>query len=284
MDIDDSNLIDLQRYPIDALDRAPGQALLACCRAELAERRCCSLPGFVPPKTLAKMLEEARAASAFGHSSGTCTNPYFTEDDPSLPPEHPQRWFQPRSNAFVPADAIPPESHLRALYRYPCFMPFVQACLEEPELHEYADPLADVILNIVEPDGQFPWHFDTNEFSVSLMIQPAEAGGLFEYVPNLRSPDDENYPGVAEVLAGDRRDVRTLELRPGDLQIFKGRFTLHRVTAVDGETPRYLAIFSYTRRPGVIGKVHRMRELYGKVLSIHEENETTAIRSDALSD
>ena len=32
-----------------------------------------------------------------------------------------------------------------------------------------------------------------------------------------------------KVIAGDRTRVRQLNLEPGDLQIFKGRFTLHRV-------------------------------------------------------
>ena len=33
-----------------------------------------------------------------------------------------------------------------------------------------------------------------------------------------------------KVIDGDRARVRELKLEPGDLQIFKGRFTLHRVT------------------------------------------------------
>ncbi len=38
------------------------------------------------------------------------------------------------------------------------------------------------------------------------------------------------------MLGGDRKRVRQLKLEPGDLQIFKGRFTLHRVTKIEGKT------------------------------------------------
>ena len=45
------------------------------------------------------------------------------------------------------------------------------------------------------------------------------------------------------VLDGDLDLVRSLALEPGDLQIFKGRYSLHRVTPLRGPTPRYVAIF-----------------------------------------
>jgi hypothetical protein len=59
------------------------------------------------------------------------------------------------------------------------------------------------------------------------------------------------------VLAGGgERLVRRLSLRPGDLQLFTGRYSLHRVTAVHGGTARHSAIFAYSERPGVIGHSH----------------------------
>ena len=52
-----------------------------------------------------------------------------------------------------------------------------------------------------------------------------------------------------KVINGDRTRVRKLKLNPGDLQIFKGRFTLHRVTKIEGNLSRYMCIpasVSYT--------------------------------------
>ena len=55
---------------------------------------------------------------------------------------------------------------------------------------------------------------------------------------------NENFEEVKKVLDGDRKRVRQLELEPGDLQIFKGRFTLHRVTKIEGNHSRYLCYTS----------------------------------------
>ena len=52
-----------------------------------------------------------------------------------------------------------------------------------------------------------------------------------------------------------------LDLRPGDLQMFKGRYTMHRLTPVRGVTSRYTAILSYARHPDVVAKVERARQL-----------------------
>ena len=65
--------------------------------------------------------------------------------------------------------------------------------------------------------------------------------------------------------------LRTLRLEPGDLQIFKGRYSLHRVTPLVGQRLRYVAIFSYVEEPGMVAQPERARQLYGRVLPIHLE-------------
>ena len=116
----------------------------------------------------------------------------------------------------------------------------------------------------------------------TLAIQNAEQGGDFEYSPYLRTPTDENYEGVERVLDGDKSLVCNLRLEPGDLQIFKGRYSLHRVTPLSGPVTRYVAIFSYVEEPGMVGSPERTRQLYGRVLPIHLER--AGIRSDDLMD
>ena len=124
-------------------------------------------------------------------------------------------------------------------------------------------------------------HFDTNNYTVTLAIQNAESGGDFEYSPHLRTPTDENYAGVEAVLDGDGL-IRTLRLEPGDLQIFKVRYSLHRVTPLAGSRARYVAIFSYVEEPGMVGSPERTRQLYGRVLPIHLER--AGLRNDVLVD
>ena len=117
---------------------------------------------------------------------------------------------------------------------------------------------------------------------MTLVIQNGVKGGEFEYCANLRSPTDENYAGVEEVLAGKRGPVKTLNLRPGDLQIFKGRYSLHCVNPVVGMLKRYVAIFSFVEEPGMVGSPERTRQLYGRVLPIHLQR--AGQRLDTLMD
>ncbi len=271
-----TGLIDLDRYPLD------DPHLIARTNAQLADDGCAVLKGFIRADKMDALVAEAEASAEFGHRNFNRTNAYFTKDDPSLPEAHPLRRFYDRSNSFVPADNFGPDSLLRQIYELPAFTSFVQQALAEENFHRYADPLADVIVNTAEAGGGFPWHFDTNNYTVTLAIQNAEEGGAFEYAPGLRTSTDENYDGVEAVLDGRSDKVKTIDLEPGDLQIFKGRYSLHRVTPLKGDRLRLVAIFSFVEYPDMVATPERCRQLYGKVLPIHLER--AGMRADALVD
>ncbi len=273
--------VDTARFPIDA-PGAERDALIERVNAELADVGCAVLKGFLRAGSIAGLVAECDRVAVHGHRNFNRTNPYFTADHPTLPVSHPLRRFYDRSNAFVPADNLGGDSMIRAIYEWPAFAPFVQAALGESRFYPYADPLADVIVNLAEAGGGFPWHFDTNNYTVTLAIQNAESGGDFQYSPHLRSATDENYAGVEAVLDEDQRLIRTLVLEPGDLQIFKGRYSLHRVMPLAGSRVRYVAIFSFVAEPGMVGSPERTRQLYGRVLPVHLER--AGLRADALVD
>ncbi len=280
--LDVTGYLDLERCPIDRPGSPGYDALMAETRGALGQDGCAILKGFVRPDRIADLVAEADRVAPAAHRSFNRTNAYFTKDDPSLPESHPARRFYDRSNAFVPADNFGSDSILRAIYEWPAFAPFIQSALEEERFYPYADPLADLIVNVVEEGGGFPWHFDTNNYTVTLAIQNGEAGGLFEYAPRLRSAEHENYTGVGAVLDGRSDKVKSLVLEPGDLQIFKGRDALHRVSSVEGARPRYVGIFSFVEEPGMVAKPEHCRQLYGRVLPIHYER--AGLRADELMD
>ncbi len=277
---DPRDYVDLDRWPIDAEGPAR-EAALGKVRAALDADGCAVLKGFVRAERIPDLAAEAEAAAPNGHRSYNRTNVYFTQDDPALPADHPKRRFLDRSNAFIPADSFGDGSILRAIYEWPAFALFIRDALREEKFHRYADPLADVIVNMATEGAGFPWHFDTNNYTVTLAIQNAEAGGTFEYAPNIRR-GDENFDEVRRVLDGTSALVKTLALAPGDLQIFKGRYSLHRVAPLTGPTPRYVAIFSYAEEPGMVATPERCKQLYGKVLPIHYER--AGMRADAYLD
>lgn len=283
MRLETSDLIDLKRYPIASHGHAR-DAVLAQVRGDLEARGCAVLKGFLTPKGIAAAVAEADSVADKGHRSYSRTNAYFTKDDPTLPENDPRRQFFDRSNAFIPADNFPKEGPLRTVFDSDGFDTFIRECLQEPEgkFFRYGDPLADVIVNAAWEGNGFPWHFDTNNFTVTLALQNADSGGTFEYAPMIRSSTDENFPEVGKVLEGTSDKVVSLTLEPGDLQLFKGRYSLHRVAPLKGQTPRYVAIFSYVQEEGMVGSVERTQQLYGKVLPIHYER--AGQRGDALID
>lgn len=279
--IDISQVIDLDRYPIH-VDGEARRQLVADVQKDVRSVGCAVIKQFVKSSAIVALVAEGDSIAHLGHRNFNRTNPYFTQLPPDLPDTHPLRRFYDRSNAFVPADNFGDDSIIRAMYEWPSFAPFIQEVLEEPSFYRYADPLADVIINLAEEGNGFPWHFDTNNYTVTLAIQNADDGGAFEYSPNLRTPTDENYDGVGRVLDGDQTLIHSLHLEPGDLQIFKGRYSLHRVTPLSGPTMRYVAIFSFTEMEGIVGSPERTKQLYGRVLPIHLER--AGMRGDALVD
>ena len=98
----------------------------------------------------------------------------------------------------------------------------------------------------------------------------------------MRTAVDENFDDVQAVLDNRHDGIETLELGEGDLQIFKGRYSLHRVRPVKGARKRYVAIFSFVEEPGMVGSPERTRQLYGRVLPIHLER--AGQRADTLVD
>jgi len=281
MAMDIAQVVDLYRYPIH-VDGEVRKQLVSSVQKDVRSVGCAVIKQFVKPEAIPALVAEGDKVSHLGHRNFNRTNPYFTQLPADLPDTHPLRRFYDRSNAFVPADNFGEDSIIRSLYEWPAFAPFIQEVLEEPSFYRYADPLADVVINLAEEGNGFPWHFDTNNYTVTLAIQNAELGGEFEFSPNLRTPTDENYDGVGQVLDGDQSLIHTLHLEPGDLQIFKGRYSLHRVTPLSGPTMRYVAIFSFTEMEGVVGSPERTKQLYGRVLPIHLER--AGMRGDALVD
>jgi len=278
--MDATSLINLDRYPIDATG-PERNSLVNQTRADLAQDGCAVLKGFLSGEGIRALTSEADSVSSNGHRSFNRTNPYFTKDDPELPIEDPRRAFFDRSNNFIAADNFISKGALRTIHDFPAFDPFIKDCLEEKEFFRYADPLADVIINMATAGGGFPWHFDTNNFTVTLAIQNAESGGTFEYAPNIRA-GGENFSEVRKVLDGASDKVVKLVLEPGDLQIFRGRYSLHRVAPLQGETPRYVAIFSYVEEPNMVATPERCKQLYGRALPIHYER--AGVRADSYID
>lgn len=279
-------LINLDRYPLTDPAGAAWASVVADTRRQLAEDGCAVLHGFVRPNYRGQLQAEGARMAPDANYGVETVNAYNIDTTMPLSADHPGRMIMQRGNAFVARDQISATTIIQQIYGSTPFKRFLAECFSVTELHELGDPLSGLVLNVITNGKQHPWHFDTNEFTVSLLTQQAAAGGEFEYCPNIRSADDEHFDDVSAVLGGRGEPlIRRLRLRPGDLQLFKGRFSLHRVREVTGDTARHSAIFAYSERPGVIGSRSRTRQLFGRLAPAHDASVAgAAARTDQLLD
>ena len=275
-------IINLEKYPINEINSAKYRELINYTRNQLNEDGCCLLSDFIKPDSIKRMKEEVDRNLGKIYFTNDKHNPYFTKEDATLDEKHPKRIFSLRQSGYLNSDDLEKDSDLNKFYDLEEMIKFASDSLEVFPLYKWADPLGKNPYSVMHKEHYFPWHFDGNEFTLSVLIQKAEKGGLFEYVPDIRSKDNENFEEVAKVLKDDRTRVKSLDLKPGDLQIFKGRFSMHRVTKIEGKTSRYIALPCYVKDPLKINKPEHSKQVYGKALPIHFKREN--IQGDGLTD
>jgi hypothetical protein len=260
-----ADLVDLDRYPVNELESAGTRALVERCRDQLRADGAVKLEGFLRPEAVELLVAQANKAAQHGYPNDEQHNCYFDDDiDDSLPADHPRRILVRSAQKAVAMDLLPPEFGARRLYDSGTTTRFVAAALEKDALHPSADPLDGCNMTVYEQGDELGWHFDQSEFSVTLMIQRAERGGDFEYVPMVRTPDDERYDDVRAVLLGERDRVKLLASEPGTLAFFRGRYSLHRVPPVEGHTLRVNSVLTYSVEPGHVLSPLAQQMYYGR--------------------
>lgn len=261
-----ADIVDLQTYPIHDLQSESGQALVAHCRQTLAATGCCTLTAFIKPEAVGAMVRLSAALEDKAWPTDKQHTVYFTPPDAMVAPDHPRAHMQRSAKHGIAYDYIPDDAPLRRLYESDLLTCFIAAVLDKPVLYRSADPLDALQITRMYPGDELGWHFDNSEFSITVMYQPAEQGGQFEYVPALRSADDENYAAVAAVLQGDDRQVHLQPSAPGTLAFFHGRRAMHRVTPVAGERPRINSVLTYAEYPGMRLDPLTAELFYGRTL------------------
>ena len=257
-------VLNLDRWPLDAFDSAPGQALVARCQDELLDTGMLSLPALVRPSALQTCIEEVEPlfdTAAFTHARDH--NIYFDDEIGGLEAGHPALSRTTTVNHTICGDQIP-TSTIAQIYEWQPLIDFLAAAMGKPRLYPMADPLGRLNVMAYREGERLNWHFDRAEFTITVLLQAPLAGGDFQYRSGLRSEIDPNYDGVAQLLAGADPHVRTLPLAPGTLNVFKGKNTAHRVTPVEGERARIIAVFSYYEAPDVTFSDTERLGFYGR--------------------
>jgi len=243
-------IVDLDRYPIAETDSVSCRDLIARCRDRFRRDGIVILEGFACAEATHALTEEAAAVAPLAFTRVHHHNVYLRPDDEAQPAGHARnrQVFSNRGN--VSTDNIPDGGPLKTLYAWEPLRDFIGAVLDGPPLYHYGDPLAALMVNVNHAGEELGWHFDNSEFSVTLMLQRAERGGVFRYQPGVRTDDDREYEMVDRILDGASPDVHDLDPPPGTLVIFRGHRALHCVTPVEGPTSRLVGVLSYSHTEG----------------------------------
>jgi len=253
-------IVDLKRYPLADPD------FRAACRETLAKTGALVMPGFLTSEATEAVRREGEARRNDAFFCASKHNVYLTPPDPAFEPDHPRNREVVSSKGCIADDQVPATSALHALYDAAGFRDFLCAVLGEQQLHDYADPLSSINLHYAESGQELGWHFDNSSFAITLMIQPPEQGGAFEYVKGVRDADagDMNFEAVQAVLDGEIRPQQ-LAMEAGTLVLFRGRNAIHRVAPVEGNRTRMLAVLAYNAEPGIALSESARITFYGRL-------------------
>lgn len=264
-------IINTAKYPIGELSNNSFRELCNDARQTLQHSGVLQLADFLQPAITSQLIEHAEAFRSSGHRMDGLFPAYSDamsdQDDDRLPADHPMRLRLPASHRFLPGDLFSKDNPLRALYNSKEFVAFVKDLLGVPAIYPVADNMGCINMLVYEPNDRNGWHFDTTDFVISLMLQPAESGGDYQYLPDLRSPENENLQAVSARMQNpdDPADIQSVDLQSGSLFLFRGKYTLHRVTQVTGNRDRVVGILSYTPRPGHVLSDSSKMAMFGRV-------------------
>jgi len=253
-------LVDLKKHPIHV------QSYRKQCKRTLDLDGVLTLPGFLNSHTISSIVDEGNDHQHLAFYTGSKHNIYLTESDSDFPATHPRNREVLSSKGCITTDQIPQSSALHGLYNHELFRDFLCDVLEETQLYEYADPLSSINLHYAGTGQELGWHFDNSAFAITLLVQKPDAGGVFEYVKDVRDAElgEMNYEQVQDILDG-KTTVNTLAMDAGALVLFRGRNSMHRVTPVEGDVTRILAVLAYNTQAGVSLSESARKTFYGRL-------------------
>ena len=275
------NLVDLERYSLSRPGTPSYEDLVEKVRASLSEEGLASLPGFLRPDAVELMAFEAEALAPLAYPGPTEATPYFFNYDVGgdVEADHPTRRRGRRALSQVAYDLIPTESALHRLYHWPLLPAFLAHVFGHEMLYRTADAYQSLNISVMDEGGCQQWHFDRSRFVTTLLLQAPESGGEFEYVPNLREDANEHFERVKAVLDGAVGGLRRIAIEPGTLNLFKGHYSMYRVTEVRGSRRHLQTILAYSPEPNVQGSLKSSILHYGPRVAVREGMSPSQIRA-----
>ena len=242
-------LVDTDRYPIGALETPEGAAFLKDCQESMAEHGWCNLDGFIRPEAIAALREEAKALLPTAQTLRVRRTIYQGQVEDGLDQDDLLNREYTHVAQQLADDQIPATTRIKQLYHSRLLTDFVRRVQRKEQLYICADDFQALNVVALNPGGRHAWHYDTTECTVTLLIQSAEQGGDFAFLPNSRTGSSEDKAAVRRLLGGDMSHAQTFARGEGAFTLFRGGYSLHGVTEVEGNRPRISAVLTYDEQP-----------------------------------
>jgi len=255
-----ADIVDLNSYPLQ------DEAFRTNAKRAFDESGVLVMPDFLQAPVVKAIQREGNEQQHLAYYTVNDHNIFLTPPDPDYASDHPRNRLVSSSKGCITDDQIPSTSALNTLYDAKEFREFLCSVLGEDELHEYADNMSSINLHYADEGQELGWHFDNSSFAITLMIQTPEAGGIFEYVKDVRDAaiGDMNFEGCGKVLDGEVA-AQTLAMDAGALVLFRGRNSMHRVTPTKGARTRMLVVMAYNAEPGMPLSESARMTFYGRL-------------------
>ncbi len=271
--------IDYSKYPIDQFENDNDgryNSLLQYSIKQINRDGFVSLPSFLLPDAVDALtssilkLEE----DGVGFYSTESHNVFLdTDDESGLSPLHPRRIQLNSSKLIINASDLqlskeaPNLDELFMSQR--SILDFISSVMQT-KLYPSTDPYGKFYANIFREGDGLNYHFDRSEYSISLILQPSEEGGEFQFLPNSRAIIegwDEmilDIDDIAEAVAPHSLEIKRPKLAAGDLYLFRGQNSLHRVSEIT-KGKRINIILTFNTEPGVNLNNYTLQKFFGVV-------------------
>jgi hypothetical protein len=279
------------------LSSAEAQTATQYARMEFNNKGAVSFPKFLTDEAIQSAVQDLRRQEDHAFTTDDVHTAYLNDVDLAQFSENSVYNHEMRTVVASTAyDELGSDSVLRSFYHDPRLLRMVSLIVGK-ELYLSDDPLGCCSVNVFRPGYHHSFHFDESEFSVTLMLQPAEDGGsgLFQYTNPLRHDDkDLALEHTANVIqeydaaglkgkvlseARPQRDhqsvdenktsetvLHTLDFSPGTLLVLAGSKSLHRVTQIRGNCSRLVAVLTFASKPGFCNSAAVQKMFWGRSL------------------
>lgn len=270
-------MIDYEVYPIICTSAPEYVALVQTCREQLDKQGFVSLKHFLLPQSVDNLvssvlnLENSAGFYSREHHSVFLEDNIDTSNDQNTSDSFHPRHIQLESSKLLinARDLAPHVSELDYLYQSEAFLTFIKDVLQMNKLYPSTDEYGKYYANIFHVGDGLNYHFDRSEFSISLILQPAEQGGQFQFVPNSREVVEtwEEMPFKDLQYALDASSTKSMkvhepELTAGDLYLFRGQNSLHRVSEVT-KGKRINIILTFNTEPDIALNNYTLKKFFG---------------------